>query len=243
MNKKIILLFMFYIGCLFGNTKEEPCPTTGDPFVGNPFRFPKSIFINPQLSDSFVNPKSNLNTLQELKEVFLMPSSNLNEKNLSDSFIDPFSQFIDQQYAELNNLNMLSASILECGDDYSFWLGIHCDNINSIAGFQFELPNNLELLDVVGMRSEDSNFQLHNNDNGLILGFSMSGDAIPALSYTSKQDDSLIVKIHVKADPKSIFSFPVKTILAGPKGEKLSFQNLKDILMLKNQSLIISFVE
>ena len=43
----------------------------------------------------------------------------------------------------------MSASILDCKDDYSFWIGVHCDNINSIAGFQFELPDNLELLDKV----------------------------------------------------------------------------------------------
>ena len=242
MNKKVILLLTFYVGCLFGLNTEGLCPDPDDPFSDNPFKFPKSIFLNHQLTEAFLNPQSNLD-VDKLTESFVKPFSNLQDRDLSNSFINPDSQFLDQQFSNLTNLNILSASILDCKDDYSFWIGVHCDNINSIAGFQFELPDNLELLDIEGVRSADSDFQIHNNDNGLILGFSMSGDSIPALSYNSNTDESLIIKLHVKADSESIFSFPIKSILAGPKGEKLSFKNLNDVLSFKNQSIIISFIE
>ena len=153
------------------------------------------------------------------------------------------SEYLNQAPSELKNLNILSASILECKEDYSFWIAIHCNNINDIAGFQFELPNNLEILDVAGVRSDIYDFQLHHNDNGLILGFSMSGDTIPPLSYGSNLDQSIVLKLHVQADPASIFSFPIKSILAGSKGEKLSFQNLEHTLTFKNNSMVISFIE
>ena len=242
MKKQTLLLFIFYIGCIFSSTTDELCPNTGDPFSDSPFKSPKSIFINLELTETFANPSSDLE-VRELTDIFTAPSSTLNENELSDAFINPDSQFINLNSSDLNTLNVLSASILECKDDYSFWVGIHCDNINDIAGFQFELPNNLELLDVEGVRSDESSFQLHHNDNGLILGFSMSGDSIPPLSYVSDQDQSIIVKLHVKADMNSLFSFPIKSILAGPKGEKLSFKYLQDTLLLKNESVIISFVE
>ena len=36
-----------------------------------------------------------------------------------------------------------------------FWIGIHCQNKDEIAGFQIELPENLQLLDAAGGRSEE----------------------------------------------------------------------------------------
>ena len=194
------------------------------------------------LSDTFKAPQSNLND-QELTDTFKAPKSNLNDQELTDTFRVPESKFKNQNHSNLHHKNILSSTILESNDNYSFWLAIHCNNIDSIAGFQFELPSNLELLDVIGERSENAGFQLHHNGNGLILGFSMSGDTIPQLPYGSDESKSIIVKLHVKADQRSTFSFPIKAILAGPKGEKLSFKNLKDELTLESQSVIISFFE
>jgi len=162
---------------------------------------------------------------------------------LSDSFQSPSSKLNNNNYSSLSKDNILSASIINSDSTYSFWFEINCDNINSIAGFQFELPNNLELLDLVGARSQDAGFQLHHNDSGLILGFSMSGDTISELPYQSEAQSLTLIKLHVKADPNSSFSFPIKAILAGPKGEKLSFKNLDESLSINNKLSTISFVE
>ena len=180
---------------------------------------------------------------QELTDTFKTPESNLNDQELTDTFKTPESQFENTNHSNLHNKNTIHSTILSSNDDYSFWIAINCNNIDPIAGFQFELPNNLELLDVVGVRSKTADFQLHHNENGLILGFSMSGDAIPQLSYGSVTDTLTLVKLHVKADSNSLFSFPIKAILAGPKGEKLSFKNIEDELSIGNQSVIISFIE
>ena len=194
------------------------------------------------LTDTFTSPQSDLND-QELTDTFTSPQSDLNDQELPDTFKAPESQFKNQNHSNLHHKNIISSTILDSNDNYSFWMAIHCNNIDSLAGFQFELPSNLELLDVIGGRSENAGFQLHHNDNGLILGFSMSGEAIPQLPYGSNEDESIIVKLHVKADQRSTFYFHIKTILAGTKGEKLSFKNLKDELTLENQSIIISFFE
>ena len=38
----------------------------------------------------------------------------------------------------------------------------------------------------------------------------MSGDTIPSLSYGQNLDKSIVLKLHVQADPGAIFSFPIK---------------------------------
>ena len=183
------------------------------------------------------------NPIDGLTDAFKAPNSNLNNQQLTDTFKTPDSHFKNQTHSDLQNKNSITSTIFDSTSNYSFWIAIHCNNIDSIAGFQFELPENLVLLDVIGGRSEQAGFQLHHNDNGLILGFSMSGDIIPQLPYGADQDESIIVKLHVQADQASTFSFPIKAILAGPKGEKLSFKNLKNEATVENQSIIITFFE
>jgi len=244
MKKQTILLIILCIGFIFAiNQDKEVCGNSYTDTEQYIYHL-KSFFTLPdsELTDTFTDPSSNLG-LQELSSTFTNPSSNLQARDLSNSFMHPTSQYLNQPPSDLKNLNILSASILECKEDYSFWIAIHCNNINDIAGFQFELPNNLEILDVAGVRSDFYDFQLHHNDNGLILGFSMSGETIPALSYGSNLDQSIVLKLHVQADPSSIFSFPIKSILAGSKGEKLSFKNLEHTLTFKNNSMVISFIE
>ena len=81
------------------------------------------------------------------------------------------------------NSNLLSGTILESSNDQNtFWIDIHCHNIDDIAGVQFELSDSFELLDVVEVRSLDIEFEFHHNKKGLILGFSISGDKINKLS-------------------------------------------------------------
>jgi len=244
MKKQTILLMIFCIGFIFAvNQDTEVCDNLYTDTRQHIYHLkPFFTLSNSELTDTFTDPSSDLG-FQELTDTFRNPSSDLQERDLSNSFMHPTSQYLNQPPSDLKNLNILSASILECKEDYSFWIAIHCDNINDIAGFQFELPNNLEILDVAGVRSDIYDFQLHHNDNGLILGFSMSGDTIPPLPYGSNLDKSIVLKLHVQADPGSIFSFPIKSILAGSKGEKLSFQNLEHTLTFKNNSMVISFIE
>ena len=195
-----------------------------------------------QLTDTFKSPNSQIND-QELSSAFKTPKSLINDQQLSNSFKKPNSKFNDYDGSELNKRNILSGTILDFDENYSFWLAVHCHNIDSIAGFQFELPSDLELIDILGSRSEDAGFQLHYNDNGLILGFSMSGETIPQLITDNDKQNSTIFKLHLKAKQDAIFSFPIKAILAGPKGEKLSFKSINNELSINNQSITISFYE
>ena len=252
MNKKIICSVMF---CLV--YALDDCSGFE---LSNPFKLPISAFTDKgkdsilndkELSDSFKSPKSAYNDKEkdsilndkELSDSFKSPKSDLNDKELSDSFKMPDSKYINLEYPSINQQNILKTSIVSDVVDYSFWINIYCQNINPIAGFQFELPKNLELLDIEGTRSNDFGFQLHKNNEGLILGFSMSGDVIRPVVSKSTLESCSIIKLHVKADKESIFSFPIKTILAGPKGEKLSFKPTKDELLINDQAAIFSFYE
>ncbi len=152
--------------------------------------------------------------------------------------------------------NSFSASILDdqiqFGYSYStgwstgpFWIGIHCQNEIEIAGFQFELPDNLQLLDATGGRSEEVFSDLHHNKKGMILGFSMSAKKIPKLQDL---EDDLLLKIQVKATSGSNLTFPIKAILAGSSGQKLSFNNTSSELEIKSdtgetQLIKVSFSE
>jgi len=137
------------------------------------------------------------------------------------------------------NSNLLSGSILESSNEQNiFWIDIHCHNIDDIAGVQFELSDSFELLDVVEVRSLDIEFEFHHNKKGLILGFSISGDKINKLSnewsnFKNKSDfnDDIICRMQVKytnaefSYPHQSILCPIKTILASPKGQKLTFLN------------------
>ena len=172
--------------------------------------------------------------------LMLGTDTNLNDNSLIDNTIE----------------NSFSATIIndqiQFGYSYStgwstgpFWIGIHCQNKDEIAGFQFELPDNLQLLDASGGRSEEAFSDLHHNKKGMILGFSMAANKIPKL-VDSKND--LLLKIQVKATSGSSLNFPIKTILAGTNGEKLSFKNSTSDLKIKSdtgelQLIQVSFFE
>ena len=73
----------------------------------------------------------------------------------------------------------------------------------------------------------------------------MSANKIPKLA---NPEDDLLLKIQVKATNGSSLSFPIKTILAGPSGQKLSFQNSTSELKIKSdtgekQLIQVSFFE
>lgn len=164
------------------------------------------------------------------------------QSKLSDTFKSPKSKWSNSNYSNLRKDNTISANLLQSNEKNSFWIEINCNNIDEIAGFQFELPKNLILLDAEGVRSKEKNFQLHKNDNGLILGFSMSGDTIGALESNNNTNMSLI-KIHVKLNDNKIKSYPIKTILAGPKGQKLTFSSFENNISLNGNDMQITFYE
>ena len=152
--------------------------------------------------------------------------------------------------------NVLSASIIEgpthFGYSYStgwstgpFWIGIHCHNDDAIAGFQFELPDNLQLLDASGGRAEEIFSDIHHNKKGLILGFSMAAQKITTIQNS---DNTLLLKIQVKATNGENLNFPIKSILAGSIGQKLAFNNIASELEIKSELgdsklLTVSFYE
>tara|TARA_Y100001936_G_C16066061_1_gene667346 strand:+ start:1455 stop:2000 length:546 start_codon:yes stop_codon:yes gene_type:complete len=156
----------------------------------------------------------------------------------------------------VDNSNIFKATILDekiqFGYSYStgwstgpFWIGIHCQNNDEIAGFQFELPDNLQLLDASGGRSQEVFSDLHHNKKGMILGFSMSANKITKIS---EDEDDMLLKIQVKATSGDELEFPIKTILAGPNGQKLSFSTSINELEIKSdvgetQLIKVSFYE
>ena len=160
---------------------------------------------------------------------------------ISNIFKTPTSSFNKLNNSELNRSNILSATIKE-NEDNTFWIAIHCKNIDLIAGFQFELSNNLNLLEVIGERADDADFQFHHNKKGLILGFSMSGATIGTIQNGSSED-STVVRIKVEPTTKSNLIYNIKSILAGPKGQKLAFISSSNKLSLNNQSVTITFNE
>ena len=116
------------------------------------------------------------------------------------SFIFNMEEAI-QTNSDVITANVLSAGIIEgpthFGYSYStgwstgpFWIGIYCHNNDAIAGFQFELPDNLQLLDASGGRAEEIFSDIHHNKKGLSLGFSMSANKIAALQ--DADDDGLV---------------------------------------------------
>lgn len=173
-----------------------------------------------------------------------------------------FCTFLLSAEANLTNnssqtvTNSFNASILDnqiqFGYSYStgwstgpFWIGIHCYNIDDIAGFQFELPDNLQLLDATGGRSGEIFSDLHHNKKGMILGFSMSANKIAKIQDPS---NDLLLKIQVKATNGSNLNFPIKAILAGASGQKLSFDSTISDLEIKSdtgeaQLIKVSFYE
>ena len=86
---------------------------------------------------------------------------------------------------------------------------------------------------------------LHHNKKGMILGFSMSADKIAKISDGV---DDMLLKIQVKATSGNNLEFPIKTILAGSNGQKLSFNSTTSNLEIKSdtgekQLIKVSFYE
>jgi len=111
------------------------------------------------------------------------------------------------------------------GLDYSF--SVYMINHQPVSGIQIDINSNDSFLisDVSGGRAEDSNFALHYNKNGRVLGFSMSGGFI---SESSSQDQSENVLFNVKATSNSKLNFPItiKPIFADRDAKKMEYKSI-----------------
>ena len=175
-------------------------------------------------------------------------------------------------YSQNSNGNILSVEITNESQAYKtkqsldkniFIIDIYCNNIDEIAGVQFEFPDYFELLSVEEARTKDLNFEFHHNSKGLILGFSMSGDKIPPSSNTINNSstiygnkalqyqEDIICSIRIKYIPPTTkeaqINCPIKTILASPKGERLLFTSIESKVLLSKydnpRQIKVSFYE
>lgn len=174
--------------------------------------------------------------------IFFAMNSDKFNSNLPKAFTEPKSKWHNKAHSNLKKDNLLDISIEKGPMNQSMWITLHCENINPIAGFQFELPDNLDLLEVEGLRSKEVGFQLHKNNQGLILGFSMSGDTISNFDK-DKNSSAALIKIHVKSDFSKNVNFPIKTILAGPKGQKLTFTSVAKNFKFNDSNISFLFSE
>ena len=173
-----------------------------------------------------------------------------------------------QQSNAIGLSNLLTAEITNQTTEESsktFIIDIHCSNINEIAGVQFELPENINLLDVKEVRTKDLNFEFHHNSKGLILGFSMSGETIPPSPNAMNKNVSnaygpnitnyegnIICSIKIEYIPpegkyEGQIHCPIKSILASPKGERLPFTSIESKISLSKydnpRQIKVSFYE
>ena len=111
------------------------------------------------------------------------------------------------------------------GLDYSF--SVYMINHQPVSGIQIDINSNDSFLisDVSGGRAEDSNFALHYNKNGRVLGFSMSGGFI---SESSSQDKSENILFNVKATSNSKLNSPItiKPIFADRDAKKMEYKSI-----------------
>ena len=92
--------------------------------LSTPFKLPTSAFSDKG-KDSILNDK-------ELSDSFKSPKSVLNNQELSESFKMPGSQYNNLEYPNISQQNIIKANIVSDIVDYSFWINIYCQNINSM---------------------------------------------------------------------------------------------------------------
>ena len=143
-----------------------------------------------------------------------------------------------------NNSNFLGANYISGWNTGSFWMGIYCYNVESIAGFQFNLPEDLQLINVVGLRAKNKNFNIPiNKEKGMFLGFSYGGDTIEP-SLTELKDKNMLVKLHLKVLNNEKRTFNIKSILASSKGERLLFETEPQQIKINNdETITIRFID
>ena len=114
------------------------------------------------------------------------------------------------------------ASIEENNDNVI--INIYAINDVPIAGVQFEIePNDIFSIDsIAGGRCTDLGFQLHSNNKGVLLGFSMTGKEI-SKSINKNINDNILFSAYGKKN-KDFYNQKInlKTTLAARAGKKIN---------------------
>ena len=100
-------------------------------------------------------------------------------------------------------------------------LEIILENEGPVAGFQFQVTG-LEVTGVSGGSAEDSNFSISTSNNGIIVGFSFSGDVIPSGNNT-------LTYIHYESITNQITELN-DIILSNPNAETISDANCSSFI-------------
>ena len=133
------------------------------------------------------------------------------------NYLFPFNQNIvmEKTHAEVG-----IHSIEEDGDDVI--INIYSISKVPVAGFQFQItPNDLFTIDTVFAPS-NIEFDVHYNETGKILAFSMSGKTIP-ISRSEYSKDNILLSIYAKKN-KVFFNqvIGLDPTLANSLGKKIN---------------------
>ena len=114
------------------------------------------------------------------------------------------------------------ASIIENEKDVV--INIYSVNKVPIAGVQFQIaPNDLFIIDsIAGGICSDLGFQLHSNEKGLLLAFSMQGKEIPR-SRSDVPNENILFSVYGKKK-RNFFNqvITLNTTLASRMGKKIN---------------------
>ena len=114
------------------------------------------------------------------------------------------------------------ASIRE--DNHNVIIDIFSISQIPIAGFQFEIiPNDLFLIDsIAGGICDKLGFELHSNNKGLLLAFSMQGKEVPK-SKNNNPEENILFSVYGKKN-KDFYSQDITlgTTLASKMGKKVN---------------------
>ena len=101
-------------------------------------------------------------------------------------------------------------------------IDVYMINHQPVSGVQFKIEPDtfFEIEDVSGGRSETNNFQLHSNKKGTILGFSITGDAIPE-SNSSKKENNILFTITAKLIKPINAPITLSPIIASSNAKKI----------------------
>ena len=132
-------------------------------------------------------------------------------------------------FAQKGNSSSVAESIIEIGaynvrndKDGDYLIDIYASNKEPIAGIQFELlGKDFEILDVSGGRAAHSGFSFYNGKGGIILAFSLKGNAVAPVDDVYKKVNPLFtVKVN-KSSGKETSVFNLKTLVSSSKGVAL----------------------
>ena len=123
------------------------------------------------------------------------------------------------------------ASIIETKDNNNVIIDIYAINKMPIAGIQFEImPSNLFTIDSIsGGRCAQLGFELHSNNKGLLLAFSLRGEEI-SISKNNIPNRNILFSVYGKKN-KVIHNqvIDLKTTLASKMGKKINSKVVKYI--------------